>query len=56
VRTAQRYADALQRTHNFDAEMHLPLTFLSDSFLFPSLTITKRFRARRQLELFFGWI
>ncbi len=56
VRTAQRYPDPLRRIAYFDAEKDLRLTFLSNNFLLPALTIAQLYRARCQVELFFRWI
>jgi len=56
VRTAQRYPDPLRRVAYFDAEKDLRLTFLTNNFLLPALTIAQLYRARWQVELFFRWI
>ena len=56
VRTAQRYPDSLRRIRYFDVEKDLRLTFLTNNFLLPSLTIAQLYRARWQVELFFRWI
>ncbi len=56
VRTAQRYPDRLRRIHYFDAEKDSRLTFLTNNFLLPPLTIAQLYRARWQVELFFRWI
>jgi hypothetical protein len=56
VHTALRYPDPLRRIHYFDAEKDLRLTFLTNNFLLPALTITQLYRARWQVELFFRWI
>jgi hypothetical protein len=56
IRTAKRYPAALRRIHYFDAEKDLRLTFLTNNFLLPALTIAQLYRARRQVELFFRWI
>jgi Domain of unknown function (DUF4372)/Transposase DDE domain len=56
VRTALRYPDPLRRIHYFDAEKDLRLTFLTNNFLLPALTIAQLYRARWQVELFFRWI
>jgi hypothetical protein len=56
VRTAQRYPDPLRRIHYFDAEKDLRLTFLTNNFLLPALTIARLYRASWQVELFFRWI
>ena len=56
VRTAQRYPDPLRRIHYFDAERDSRLTFLTNNFLLPALTIAQLYRTRWQVELFFRWI
>jgi transposase len=56
VRTAQRYPDPLRRIHYFDAEKDSRLTFLTNHFLLPALTIAQLYRTRWQVELFFRWI
>lgn len=56
VRTAQRYPDPLRRIRYFDAEKDSRLTFLTNNFLLPALTITQLYRTRWQVELFFRWI
>lgn len=56
VRTALRYPDPLRRIHYFDPEKDLRLTFLTNNFLLPALTIAQLYRARWQVELFFRWI
>ena len=56
VRAAQRYPDPLGRIHYFDAERDSRLTFLTNNFLLPALTITQLYRARWRVELFFRWI
>src|SRR6266571_7196149 len=56
IRTAQRYPDPLRRIHYFDAEKDSRLTFLTNNFLLPPLTIAPLYRARWQVELFFRWI
>src|SRR5437762_165881 len=56
VRTAQRYPDPLRRIHYFDAEKDSRLTFLTNNFLLPALTIAQLYRARWKVELFFRWI
>ncbi len=56
VRTAQRYPNPLRRIHYFDAEKDSRLTFLTNNFLLPALTIAQLYRARWKVELFFRWI
>src|SRR5260370_28448919 len=53
VRTAQRYPNPLRRIHYFDAEKDSRLTFLTNNFLLPALTIAQLYRARWKVELFF---
>src|SRR5437879_2621548 len=54
--TAQRYPDPLRRIHYIDAEKDSRLTFLTNNFLLPALTIAQLYRARWKVELFFRWI
>ena len=56
IRTAQRYPDTLRRIVYFDAEKESRLTFLTNNFSLPPLTIAQLYRARWQVELFFRWI
>jgi len=56
IRTAQRYPDQLRYIRYFDADKELRLTFLTNNFLLPALTIAQLYRARWQVELFFRWI
>lgn len=56
VRTALHYPDPLRRIHYFDVEKDSRLTFLTNNFLLPALTIAQLYRARWQVELFFRWI
>ena len=56
VRTGHRYPDPLRRIHYFDAEKDSRLTFLTNNFLLPALTIAQLYRVRWQVELFFRWI
>ena len=56
VRTALRYPDPLRRIHYRDTEKDLRLTFLTNNFLLPALTIAQLYRERWKVELFFRWI
>jgi|SRR5579875_714347 len=56
IRTAQRYPDPLRRIHYFDVEKDSRLTFLTNNFLLPALTVAQLYRVRWQVELFFRWI
>jgi hypothetical protein len=56
IRTALRYPAALRRIHYLDTDKELRLTFLTNIFLLPALTIAQLYAARWQVELFFRWI
>lgn len=53
---AQNYPERLRRIRYFDAEKDKHLTFLTNHFTFPALTIADLYRRRWQVELFFKWI
>jgi len=54
---AQRdYPDNLRRIRYLDPEQDKLLVFLTNNFSLPALTITKLYKCRRQVELFFKWI
>ena len=50
------YPDKLRRTRYFDEETEKLLTFLSNNFFIPALTIAQLYKCRWQVELFFRWI
>jgi hypothetical protein len=54
--TAQGYRDQLRRIRYFDAKENKHLTFLTNVFWLPALTICELYRCRWQVELFFKWI
>jgi len=56
INTSKEYPDKLRRTRYYDAETNKVLTFLSNNFIIPALTITQLYRCRWQVELFFRWI
>ena len=56
IKTGKDYPDKLRRTRYFDTETNLDLTFLSNNFLIPALTITQLYKCRWKIELFFKWI
>jgi hypothetical protein len=56
VDTATTYPDGMRRIVYVDAQTHKKLTFLTNNFALPALTITQLYRARWQVELFFKWI
>ena len=54
--SAKDYPDPLRRVCYYDAENDKRLTFLSNNFTLPALTISELYRLRWQVELFFKWI
>ena len=50
------YPDKLRRVKYYDCETDKALTFLTNNFNLPALTITKLYKSRWQIELFFKWI
>jgi hypothetical protein len=54
--SSKDYPDKLRRTRYYDAETDKLLTFLSNSFIIPALTIAQLYKCRWQVELFFRWI
>lgn len=52
----QRYPDQLRRIRYFDAEHERTFIFLTNNFLIDALVVTKLYRSRWQIELFFKWI
>ena len=54
--SAQGYPDRLRRIRYFDTKHHKYLTFLTNQFTLPALTIAHLYRYRWQVELFFKWI
>jgi hypothetical protein len=46
----------LRRIRFKDPESGQPLVFLTNNFVLPALTITRPYRLRWQIELFFKWI
>jgi hypothetical protein len=53
---AKAYPDKLRRIKLFDDIKNKHLTFLSNNFVLPAITITQLFKSRWQIELFFKWI
>ena len=56
VASAKVYPDALRRIGYVDAETNKRLTFLTNNFALPPLTIALIYKCRWQVELFFKWI
>ncbi len=56
LKTARDYPEALRRIRYFDAETERRLTFLSNNFSLPALSIALLYKSRWRVELFFKWI
>jgi transposase len=54
--SASVYPDPLRRVSYYDAETDRRLTFLTNNFMLPALTIAQIYKQRWQVELFFKWI
>ena len=54
--SALDYPEKLRLVRLFDSENNKRLTFLTNDFLLDALTITKLYKCRWQVELFFKWI
>ena len=52
----QDYPDTLRRIGYFDRETGKALTFLTNNFSVPALTIARLYQCRWQIELFFKWM
>jgi len=50
------YPEPLRRIRFYDREENSRLVFLTNDFTLPALTITKLYKARWTIELFFKWI
>lgn len=50
------YPDKLRRVKYYDAETQKTLTFLTNNFSLPALTIAQLYKCRWRVELFFRWI
>jgi len=53
---AHGYPEPLRRICYVDSETQKRLTFLTNNFLFPALTVAQLYKCRWQIELFFKWI
>jgi hypothetical protein len=53
---ATGYPERLRRICYTDAETTKRLTFLTNNFRFPALTVAQLYKCRWQIELFFKWI
>lgn len=54
--SAKDYPEKLRRIRYRDPETEKPLTFLTNNFTLPALTIARLYKCRWQVELFFKWI
>lgn len=54
--TSQHYPEHLRRIKYYDKETDNRFTFLTNNFYLPAFTITKLYKCRWQVELFFKWI
>jgi len=54
--TSQNYPAVLRRISYVDADTNKKLTFLTNNFALPALTIAKLYKCRWQIELFFKWV
>jgi IS4 transposase len=54
--SAKNYPEALRRIRYHDVEQDRTLSFLTNNFDLPALTITLLYKARWKVELFFKWI
>ncbi|HPD60557.1 MAG TPA: IS4 family transposase [Thermodesulfobacteriota bacterium] len=52
----KHYPEKLRRVKYFDKEQNKKLTFLTNQFTLPEITIANLYRCRWQVELFFKWI
>ena len=56
VGSAKAYPDPLRRVTYVDTKTQNHIAFLSNNFDLPALTITRIYKCRWQIELFFKWI
>ena len=56
IESAKAYPDELRRVSYLDLETRKRFQFLTNNFMLPALTITRIYKARWQVELFFKWI
>jgi len=54
--SSKDYPDKLRRIKYYDEETNKTLVFLTNNFTLQALTITKLYKCRWQVELFFKWI
>jgi hypothetical protein len=56
INVSRDYPEKLRRIVFYDADTNKRLTFLTNNFSLPALTITKLYKQRWKVELFFKWI
>jgi hypothetical protein len=56
VDSSTDYPDKLRRIRYFDSEHDRYLTFLTNNFMIPALSVAQLYKCRWQIELFFKWI
>lgn len=56
TKSAEDYPEKLRRVRFFDQHTELNLTFLTNNFSLPALTIAELYTCRWRVELFFKWI
>lgn len=54
--TSKDYPEKLRRIKYFDSETDKRLTFITNNFSLPAITIAQLYKQRWQIELFFKWI
>jgi transposase len=54
--TSQYYPVPLRRISYYDCDNHRKLIFLTNNFMLDALTITKLYKCRWRIELFFKWL
>ena len=54
--SVQEYPEKLRRIKFYDKEAKKHLTFLTNNFILPAITVAKLYKCRWQIELFFKWI
>ena len=53
---SQKYPQPLRRVSFYDREHRRKLSFLTNNFMLPALSVAQLYRCRWQIELFFKWI
>jgi len=56
TKTSMQYPEKLRRIVYYDIKKDKRLTFLTNNFMLPALTIAQLYKQRWQVELFFKWI